>query len=598
MKARSWLSAIAFASLCWGTPAAASVSVVEGAEGEVRLPLETYTGLVEQGRERRHPAPAAYAIGVSRVKVRLTEGDGAAADVVVTLRIQILEDVWTSVPILPVGTALTRARADGAPVQLVSTPEGLAFSRAESGVVSLELTYGVDARRSGGGFVLPLPVPRAAATELVIEYPGTDVDFAVVPAATVRVQEHDGSTWLTASVPSTTAIMVSWRTLSDRPFAMSRARYRGELRDDALLWEASYDVEIFVGEPVTLSLMPISVTLSDLRVDGERATVIEEDGRFATVLRGKGMHVVQVSFQTPVEKRDGPPVARLALPRVPVSTFELELPGRKELAVFPRAHVETEAREGSTLARVSMPMKDSVTFSWVDAVPDDLRARARANASLYHAVHAEEGVLHVRAFVLYEISRGETTQLQIDLPRDAQVNRIHTPAGGLSDWTEADLEGSNAKRVTVFLDRAVKGEFVLDIAYERLIPAAERDQPVELPLLAAVDVHRQRGMVALLAGPELVLDPVDEAQVTQVGENQLPAEVRNQLDMAVVHTYKYTEPTARIAVKAVAPERVQGKFDARVDTLISIGDVAMKARPPSPSASSRDRSWRSTSDCR
>ena len=557
---------------------AASATVPE-AEGEVRLPLETYTGLIDQGRVESRPAPAAYAIGVSRVRVRIDADDdngGGVASVIATLRIEVLEDEWTSVPILPTATALTRATANGAPVQLVSTPQGLAFTTDKAGVVSLELAYGVDARRAGAGFVLPLPVPRAAATELLLDYSGTDADFAVVPAVGVQVQTSGNATRLTASVPSTTSIMVSWRTLSDRPFAMSRAHYRGELRGDALLWEAQYDVEIFVTEPVTLALMPISVTLGDLRIDGERATVLEEDGRFATVLHGKGMHSVQVSFQTPVEARDGPPVARLALPRVPVSSFELELPGHKELVVQPRAHVETESREGSTIARVSMPMSAEVVFSWVDAVPEDLRAQARANASLYHAVHAEEGVLHVRALVLYEISRGETTQLQIDLPRDTQVNRILTPSGGLSDWTEAPLEGSDSKRVTVFLDRAVNGEFVLDIAYERLIGSAERDQPVSLPLLSAVDVHRQRGMVALLAGPELVLDPVTELRVTRVGENQLPAEVRNQIQMAVVHTYKYTDSTAEIRVKAMAPERVQGKFDARVDTLISIGDVAMK----------------------
>ena len=322
--------------------------------------------------------------------------------------------------------------------------------------------------------------------------------------------------------------------------------------------------------------MPISVTLGDLRIDGEPAIVIERDGRFATIVRGQGRHALEVAFQVPVEERDGPPLARFAIPRVPVSTFELSLPGRKALLVQPRAHVESEERGETTIASVSVPMTDQIAFSWVDAVPEDLRARARANASVFHTVHAEEGVLHLQALVLYEISRGETSQLELDLPKEAQVNRISAPSGSVSDWTESPAEDTGLKRITVFLDRAVKGEFTLNVAYERLLGAAEREQPIELPLLAAVDVNRQRGMVALLAGPELVLDPVSEERVTRVGENQLPAFVRNQIAAAVVHTYKYTEPSARIEVKAAAPERVQGKFDAQVDSLISIGEVAMK----------------------
>ena len=46
--------------------------------------------------------------------------------------------------------------------------------------------------------------------------------------------------------------------------------------------------------------------------------------------------------------------------------------------------------------------------------------------------------------------------------------------------------------------------------------------------------------------------------------------------MSVAHTYKYTERSPELVVRAVAPERKQGKFDAQVDTLISIGDVTMK----------------------
>ena len=64
--------------------------------------------------------------------------------------------------------------------------------------------------------------------------------------------------------------------------------------------------------------------------------------------------------------------------------------------------------------------------------------------------------------------------------------------------------------------------------------------------------------------------------MSRVGENQLPAFVRNQIKMTVAHTYKYSGLNPTLAVKPVVPERRQGKFDARVDTLISLGDVIMK----------------------
>ena len=547
-------------------------------DGEVRVPLETYQQLIDQANRDPRPAPASYAIGVSTVDVTIVDDDKrTTARVTVSLNIETFENQWTLVPVLPVGAALGDALVDGAPVQLVQGPDGLAWSTDKAGTVAMQLRYSLDARRSDAGFTLPLPVPRAAATNLRLTYPGTGVDLAIIPAAGVQSTESGNTTLFTAKIPSTSSVLVTWRSATLRAHAVSRARYSGEIQGRALNWNAEFDVEIFEGELVKLPLMPSTVTLGELRVDGEQATVIEEQGRFVTVVKGRGMHKVSISFQVPVITEDGPPRATLLVPRVPVSQFQLHLPGKKEVSVSPAGNVVTSHADNATTATVFVPMSESVTFSWVDAIPEDVKAQVRANATLYHAVHAEEGVLHVRGLVVYEINRGETNLLKLQVPRDAQVTSVKSPSGGVSDWAETSESGDAHKTISVFLDRAVKGEFVLDVSYEHLLGGGARAlEPVPVPLLAADDVHRQRGMVALLAGPELTLQPMSEERMARVGENQLPAFLRNLLTMSVAHTYKYTERSPQLVVKAVAPVRKQGKFDAQVDTLISIGDVTMR----------------------
>ncbi len=549
-----------------------------GPSGEVRVPLTVYTEMVNQLSQEPRPAPAAFAIGQSNVVIHVTENeDRIAATVNVTVLIETFEDEWTLVPILPSGTALKRATVDGRLVQLVQGPEGLAWSTDEAGTVTMRLSYGVDAKRSDAGYVLPVPVPVAAATAFNLTFPGTGVDMAVVPSADLRAVEKDGMTRFTASVPATSSILVSWRAPTKRPYAISRATYGGELRGDALVWTARFQVEVFSEEHITLPLMPSSVTLTDIRIDGEPATVLEEDAHFGTVLQGRGMHDVRVEFQVPVLVDDGPPRARLQIPRIPVSRFDLVLPGRKDVKVTPGANVVTTESDDQTRATVFIPMSESVVFTWTDAIPEHLRAQVRANASLYHVVHAEEGVLHGRATVVYEITHGETSLLQLEIPDHAQVNRIVAPAGGVSDWAVAESELEGRKKIDVFLELAVTGKYVLDVYYERLLGAGSAArEPIAVPVLTAINVHRQRGMVALLSGQELALEPVTEEGVSRVGENQLPAFVRNEIAMTVAHTYKYIDPTPNLRVRAVAPERRQGIFDAQVDTLISLGEVTMK----------------------
>jgi hypothetical protein len=82
-------------------------------------------------------------------------------------------------------------------------------------------------------------------------------------------------------------------------------------------------------------------------------------------------------------------------------------------------------------------------------------------------------------------------------------------------------------------------------------------------------------MLALLASSELTLDPKDEAAGTRVGENQLPAFVRQTIDKTVAHTFKYGDETPRFVVRARTPDAVAGKFEAQVDTLVSLGEVSL-----------------------
>ena len=145
----------------------------------------TSWGLVTMAKPR--PAPATYAIGRSSVAVEVAETDRhTTASVAVTFRVETFEDEWTLIPLLPPGAALREASVDGRPVQLVEGPDGLSWSTNEAKAVTVVLRYSADAERSPAGYVLSLPVPRAAATDLALAFPRRDVDLAVVPSADLR----------------------------------------------------------------------------------------------------------------------------------------------------------------------------------------------------------------------------------------------------------------------------------------------------------------------------------------------------------------------------------------------------------------------------
>ena len=111
MKNRIY-SLIAIAVLLSGSAAA-----TESTGGEVQIPLEIYNQLIDDTRPTR-AAPSGYALGQAIVEIKVVDGDGrATARIVVDLKLDVLEDEWAAVPILPAGTPLRSATINGKPVQ-------------------------------------------------------------------------------------------------------------------------------------------------------------------------------------------------------------------------------------------------------------------------------------------------------------------------------------------------------------------------------------------------------------------------------------------------------------------------------------------------
>ena len=543
-------------------------------DGQVRLPLDTYNQLVDSSRhpvQIPRPAPAAFALGRASVTATVTDEEPrATADVSVELRLSALEDEWMGIPILPAGTPVESVTVNGSPVELLATGDGLVWSVRKAGSYTMSLRYRTDAARSEGGWNAAIPVPAAASIALNASIPGTDLDVSVIPAAGVRTRDQGDRTVVTATIPTTTGVQLVWSTPSKREHAISRARYSGQLAGNAIRWTGELSVDLLGAASATLPLLPTSTTLSGIDVDGEAAPIVIESGQFATVVSGRGRHTITVRFEVPVQHGDGPPQVTVQIPQVPVSAFELTLPGKKEVSVQPAGNVVSRTRGATTVATVNVPMGQRVTFSWSEAVPDTVEARLRTNASVYHLLRADEGILDVRALVQWEITRGEAASLRLAVPDTVQVNRIEAPSGAVADWRLEERDGQ--RLLEVFLDRQVSDQLLFTVAYDRSLTTGEE---VPVPYLTVLDTQRQRGMVALLQGRELTLKPVAEGEATRVGENQLPAWVRQAVEDTVAHTFKYVETPPELVVTAATPERRQGRFDARVDTLASLGEVAL-----------------------
>ena len=543
-------------------------------EGSVRIPLARYEALREGG-DGASAGEVGYAFGDVAVSVDVSEageGGDARAEVTVTAAVRVLASAWTLVPLASSGAALTEATVDGHPAELVPRGGSLAWPTDAAGVHQLRWTYSVDARRYGDGRVIAIATPPASA-QLALTVPGVERGVTVIPASNVHITQVGEQTRVSASLPASGAAQIAWRSNDGAGFTLSRAAYRGRLEGDTVRFDAELTVELGDAR-ARVPLFPALIALEEVRVDRVEAAIAVEDGVFVVPVSGRGRHRIEASFQVPVSRGGGLPHVDLDITPTPVSRFELTLPGEREVTVEPLAGVSAVRRDGRTVSSFHVPMSARVAIHWAEAVPVDAEAiEVRANAEIVHVVRPDDGVLSFRAFATWAITRGTLSRVELELPPGVQVNAVESSAGVVSDWRV--IEEGNRRTLGVFLDREVSDALAIEIRYERPWPAdTQTSEAFDVPLVRARGVSRQRGMLALLSTRELTLEPREEEHVTRVGDNILPASIRDQLEGTVAHTWRYLDEPPRVrAIGAVSPP-VLARYDAQVDTLVSLGDVS------------------------
>ncbi|KJR43096.1 hypothetical protein MCHI_001017 [Candidatus Magnetoovum chiemensis] len=564
-------------------------------QGQVRIPLNIYTDLINQIQSAKKDAPADYAIGKSQINVYAAkdnlgvngiaakENKWTKASVNISFNVKVLEDRWTIIPILPSDVALISVAVNSQPAELINTAYGLSFITKTSGSYSVTLQYNREITQSDDRDILSLPMPKSTGSALNAEIARKIDDIIVSPGIVTDINKGDALTRITAALPPTDTVQISWKTSGVEDYVISRAEYSGELKKDdkALFFTVNYQLQTLKDKSLIIPLLSKNITLREITINEEQAPIILKNDFFSIVINKAGVYNVAAKFTAPIDDSAGPSTAQFPIPIVPVSRFELLLPGNKELTVSPLSQISAAKENDYTRSVTYVPLTESVNFSWNEAVPEEDKERVQSSASLYHLAYAEEGALYLQAAVLYNVTRGKVSSLEFELPNNVQINKIEADVKAIIDWRITDLN-ENKKLLTIYLNREIKDDFLFNIYYEHLLKKEKQDNEtsaaanIVIPLLTMKDIERQRGMIALLQGKELSLKPEVEEEVTKVGENQLPAFVKQKINMTIAHTYKYHSVSPVLAVSTQAPEKKKALMNAQINTLISIGDVTLK----------------------
>jgi hypothetical protein len=238
--------------------------------------------------------------------------------------------------------------------------------------------------------------------------------------------------------------------------------------------------------------------------------------------KGKDPHTfaLDLEFRKSYTKAPGQNNVSFETPMAPVSRWEVRIPE-------PGVKVNIQPLLAATEIPVAEGAKESVVLAFVGAAPTvqiDWTPKAEGARGLTALVSVkaeqelsiEEGVTRTRVVLAYAVSRAALASLTVEVPADQKVVNVFDP--NVREWS---VEPAGAvQKITVQLFEPVRTSQNLTIELQKFAPEDSRSASV--PLVSAVGVTRQQGVVVVRAAEGLRAEPSKRMGLLQVDASELP----------------------------------------------------------------------------
>ena len=320
----------------------------------------------------------------------------------------------------------------------------------------------------------------------------------------------------------------------------------------------------FRDRPVWVPLPLDQVSVVSATLNDEPAVLRpREDGQPELLVREAGVHVLDVAFEVTADLR--PQSGQFVLPLRPVASGALTvtIPASDQQQTIRVVAAEKPAvtrdvantDEGRQRTAAAVDAGGPVRVSWQPKTRRGDRDNLVQVESRVAVAVADAGVEMTADFAL-QVRQGTLADVPFSFPESVRLKRITGPDVG--GW---QIDGTGEQRtLTIFLRRNVDDQ--TRVTAELFVPQEDRDEEftLDVPAFAPLDVARETGEVAVLAGAHL---DVRAAQASGL----------RQLDRDAV---RLPESLSRTAEKEPAQTQLAYRFTSRPWQL----GLSVRPRPP------------------
>ncbi|MBZ0271523.1 hypothetical protein K8I61_05775 [bacterium] len=336
-------------------------------------------------------------------------------------------------------------------------------------------------------------------------------------------------------------------------FTIGRGTLSGTLVDDRLDVRATYPLSVPKKGWAMVPLVAASAPVVEVLLDGKPASVRDDGGMIALVVKGPSEHELSFRFRATATMRPGPGAVSLPLPRAAGQVLKLDVGARVSDVTADGA---TVSREGKAI--VAILTGDHLTLRYNVAVESGQAVAARPakiDVETHTLVSIDEGFVRAVANVAYTVRHAPVTRFSLAVPDGYEV--ADATGTSLAAWRVE--EG----KLVVDVGYEVTGDYALTVVLERTTEGKAFDFP--LPALDALDAERERGFVAVQATGGVQVEIASEGDLTPVDPKELPDALRAGATNPIVLAFKAMKQPAS-ATLAVKRHETHAVLAAAIDS--------------------------------
>jgi hypothetical protein len=320
---------------------------------------------------------------------------------------------------------------------------------------------------------------------------------------------------------------------------------------DVMTVAAKLQIEVLTPGWHYVHLRLNDAAIQSAQIGENPARIIFEAGKGYWVLvekKGREPEKIELKLQysKAFSKQPGANNVEFEAPQAAVNRWQIRIPEQGvKVKVEPNIAASDErpdppakSDKKETLLTAVVGAADKVRIEWTAKAEGAAGLAALVTVQARQEITIDEGVVHTRATLAYDIQRADVTQLTIEVPADQNVVNVFDP--NVQKW-EKNTEGA-VQTLTIALFQPTRGNQNILIELEKF--AGDKDMPQEMthadiraPVVRAAQagtpenmnpIGRQQGVVVARLGSSLRGEATSHTGLLQIDAAELPPAIAKQ----------------------------------------------------------------------